>query len=93
MSDTFDHCLDAFECRRTEDEGPSYSSASDPLFYHSKVEASKVEAYTEKCYKVTVQGKDLYIAKSLCRNVNMRHNTLYVHTRTLISILQAASIS
>lgn len=96
MSDIFDHGLDAYE-----DLGSYYAgdregwpegswSAPDPLYYHTKVVFEKIVAETEKAYLIHESqfNQEVWVPKSICRELNLKDNTVYCHRAIYYSILK-----
>lgn len=97
MSDIFNHLEDAFNnlfdsyehgTGKREDSG----TAPNPLFYHIKIQYIDLLGETEKayCFKLIVARKkiELWIPKSICRKMDTKNKTVYVHTRTYFNILK-----
>jgi hypothetical protein len=63
------------------DEYPSFGGGSkNRLFYHNKIEYLSIKHETEKAYLFEYrEGLEIWVAKSLCRDLDVVNNTVYIH--------------
>lgn len=99
MSDTFNHCLDAYESLGQQIADGEFTgfgrqstagAAYDPLFYHSKITFSVIKKETERAYLLNTKDTDLWVPKKICRKLDINNKTVYVHTTTFLEILRSS---
>lgn len=98
MSDCFDHMADAWDQYCNSDYmdsqdgfGGSKGFAYNALHYHSKITFKRLIAQTEKSYlfEYTWYGKsvEVWVAKRLLKEFNLKTLTGYVHRKIFTKIL------
>lgn len=97
MSDIFNHMEDAFNdlfgsFENGQRIGEDSGTAPNPLCYHTEVSYNTIKHSTDKAYLLNMElcGSfvDVWFPKSICRNLNTSNKTVFIHTKTYLSIIQ-----
>jgi hypothetical protein len=59
----------------------------DPLYYHAQYHFEEFRYETEKAYLLLIQGKEVWIPKSIVEKFNLEGLTFFGHKSTMFSIL------
>lgn len=87
MSDTFDHMGDAYR-DIDRDYGEDIGNAPNPLFYHTCVTFIEIMAASLKAYKIRTKLGVFWIARSLCRNLDLKTKSVYIHKKSYLNQLR-----
>lgn len=91
MSDMFDHMVEAYESMDTDEGG--FFSETNPLFYHTFITFIEILIETPKAYQLKTKLGTFWVAKSLCRCINLRDRTVYIHKKSYLQKMREISKS